>query len=213
MEVRKVAVLSEPNTVLEIAAIYRIAYGGFPWHEGFVCPVCKFSIGLETNLVFCPKCLEEEALVNLVEYWPQEKVISDFYRENSNPEAITCIAQTNNQTIGFAWGYRFDISPETEQKIAAIGLSKIYQRTVFYLDECAILPEFQGQGIGKELVRNILKSQPYDIMILRTLEGSPMQKLITTLGGEKIMSISESRIIMKLIRTDRLHLFEFPPHY
>lgn len=213
MEIRKVNVLSEPQTVQEISFVYQQSFGHGPWFEGYRCPVCSSVFELKEYLSLCPKCNESGSLINLIEYWPKAKVISDFYEENTKEDSLCLVAEENNTVVGFVWGYRLDISLESATKIDAPKLSKIYQRTVFYLDECAVLPKFQGHGIGRALVQQILKKQPYDMIILRTLADSPMQRLIEKLGGEKILSISENRIIMKLIKTENLHKFISPPHY
>jgi GNAT superfamily N-acetyltransferase len=213
MEVRKVKVLSEPFTVWEIAGVYQTAFAHEPWLEGYRCPLCNSVFGFTAHLSLCPNCRKEDMLINLIEYWPISRVITDFYTENTKENAICLVAEEDGSAVGFAWRYRFDISPSTEVKISATGLSKIYMRSVFYLDECAVLPKLQGQGIGKTLIQEILKKQPYDIMILRTLEGSLMQKLIEGLGGEYILPVSEGRIIMKIIKNESLHKFISPPHY
>ena len=152
-------------------------------------------------------------MVWLVEYWPVNKVIADFYAENIKKDSVCFVVEENKKTIGFVWGYGMSISPKTAEEIEAPELANTYRREVFYLDECGVLPEFQGRGYGKAMVQRILAEQPYDILILRTLENSVMRRLIENLGGEKILSIFEGRIIMKLIKTTSLHKFVVPDHY
>jgi len=215
MEIRKIDVLSDPNAVLKIAKVYKETFGFEPWNEGFVCPVCSKTYPLSVQSSFCPSCLRsrKEWLVRLVEFWPESKVIADFYQENIKGNALCLVIEEKKQIVGFVWGYGMDISPKTATKIEAPELANTYRREVFYLDECGVLPEFQGRGYGKAMVQRILAEQPYDILILRTLENSVMRRLIENLGGEKILSIFEGRIIMKLIKTTSLHKFVVPDHY
>ncbi len=214
MLIRKVYVLSEPTTVRDIAMVYQNTFGGDPWNEGYVCPKCKQSFPLSTGLTVCPECLKNrDEIFCLVEYWPLSKIVTDFYLENSKEEALCLVAQNDQWVVGFVWGYGVMINTEFADKIEAPELVQKFQREVFYLDECAVLPKYQKQGTGKSLIKEILKRQPYDIMILRTLEGSQMQSLIESLGGEKILTISEGRIIMKLIKVTSLYKFVTPDHY
>ena len=214
MEIKKVSVLSEPYSVWEIASAYSEAYGRSPWFEGYVCPVCRSSFGLDKELTICPKCMTEEKLINLIEYWPKSKIISDFYTENTKDGSICLVAKKKGNIVAFAWGYPLKISPESSNKIDAPGLeNKITDSEVFYLDECAVLPKYQFQGIGKSLVKEFLRLQPRDKMFLRTLADSPMQKLVENLNGKKIMAISEGRVIMELIKFEKLQDYTIPPHY
>lgn len=213
MEIRHVYCLSQPNTVLQIVMVYRQTFGDYPWYEGYICPVCKFITPITERTILCPRCQEEGGLINMVEFWPESRVMTDFYGENLKEGAICFEALDGVRTIGFAWGYPMEINQESANKIEAPDLTKIYLQEVFYLDECAVLPVYQGRGIGKGLVEKILKEQPYDLMILRTLEGSPMQHLVEKLGGRKLMSISEGRVIMELIKWTSLYKFVTPDHY
>ncbi len=138
--------------------------------------------------------------------------MDDFYKENTKKNAVCLVAENQGQVLGFVWGYGMELTAENALRIEAPELRIIWGE-VFYLDECAVLPEFQGQGVGKPMVKKILSEQPYDIMILRTLEGSVMQRLIESLGGEKIMTITKGRIIMKIVKTTSLHKFVIPDHY
>lgn len=196
MDIRRVSVLSEPATVQEIADNYRIAYGHEPWKEGFICPVCRYTVALNAKHQICPKCLEMEKLIVMVDRWPVSSVVTDFYRENQTAGSICLVAEEDNKIRGFAWGYPITMSVSAGLKLDAPGLEDIVDGNIFYLDECAVLPKYQKLGIGTMLVREIFARHPYSKLILRTLADSPMQKLIERLGGRKIMSISENRIIM-----------------
>lgn len=198
MLIRKVHVLSEPLTVREIAKVYQNTFGEDPWNEGYVCPNCGMSFPLSSNLTVCPGCLvKRDEVYCLVDYWPISKIITDYYAENSKDGALCLVAESEGKIIGFVWGYAVQTNVEFANKIEAPALT-VDNHKVFYLDECAVLPEFQRRGVGKALVVEILKNQQFDVMILRTLEGSQMQSLVESLGGEVILSISNNRVIMRL---------------
>lgn len=216
MEICKVCIHNEPHTIWEIADVYWRTFGHSPWFEGYICPVCKstFELNEVDPMVICPKCAESEKLVLLVEYWPKSKIITDFYNENTKDDAVCLIAKDRGSVVGFAWGYPLKITKETSQKLEAPGLEKrITISDVFYLDECAVLPEYQKHGIGKLLVETILNSQPLDKMFLRTLVHSPMHKLIIKLSGRDIMYIPIGRVIMEVIKLSRIQDYVDFPHY
>lgn len=203
MEICKVKVFEEPETVKTIAQIYQAAFGGSPWYEGQICPICRYTVGLDLPMKFCEKCYSKDnRKILMVEFWPEAKVISDLYQENSNEGSICLGALWRYQIVGFAWGYQIETDLETLEKIDAPNLLNVIPFGVyFYLDECAVLPQFQGLGAGKKLVEYIVKKQPHDKIILRTLKDSPMHHLIQKRGGKELLLISENRLIMSLSKS------------
>jgi ribosomal protein S18 acetylase RimI-like enzyme len=136
------------------------------------------------------------------ESWSIDTIISDFKREMIKPGATYVVAEMKNRVIGFAWGYTVSSNnPDLDVHLDApglhgqLGLDSDY----FYLDECAVLPEHQGNGVGKQLVSAILAAQQHTEVLLRTKDGSPMYHLITRMGGGTIQHISEERVIMRVI--------------
>jgi ribosomal protein S18 acetylase RimI-like enzyme len=211
--IRRISVFSEPHTVLQIAHVYQQAFGYYPWHEGYRCPVCQYVSSLERQAPICPMCSKTDLLVHMVDYWPQGQIITDLYSQMMRDSAV-CIGDFSSESlIGFAWGYPFYVSVHTSDYLEAPGLERFVSDTVFYLDECAVLPQHQKAGIGSMLLRHILMVQPYDKLILRTLQDSPMQRLVQSLGGEDLLAISGNRTIMQLIRPDRLRNYIIFPHY
>ena len=201
MQIRRLEPLSEPYKVNSIADVYRKAYGGIPWNEGFVCPLCKKDFPLISDSKLCPECEKKSRKVLLVDYWPISKVVSDFYREMQKPEAICIVVEEGVYVVGFAWGYRVTANPELNEQLDAPGLSDLIKDDFFYLDECALEPAFQGVGIGRMLIRRILEEKLQKRVLLRTLNDSPMYSLAKRFGCETVQRISRGRVIMTSITT------------
>lgn len=195
--------LSDLNTVRGIVNVYQKSFGDEPWNEGYRCSLCETSFPLSFVAKRCPCCASKGEVSLLVEYWPKEKIFSDFYSEMNKPGSICVVrhgpmSRCGCEVIAFAWGYDITIDSESEKHLDAPSLGKLVSGTFFYLDECAVAPEFQGQGLGKLLVKEIFSEQPREQILLRTMNNSRMHKLILHLGGEVIMQISRDRVIMKL---------------
>lgn len=201
MQICKVKVFEEPEAVKTIAQIYQKAFGGSPWYEGQICPICRYTVGLDLPMKFCEMCYSKDnRKILMVEFWPEAKVITDLYRENSEEGSICLVALERHEIVGFAWGYEIETTAQTLDKLEAPKLlDDLPNGKYFYLDECAIHPRFQRLGGGTQLVRYI-HYWSYQDMLLRTLNGSPMHHLVTRLGGRTITDISKNRIIMMMSR-------------
>ena len=128
-------------------------------------------------------------------------VLSDFYREMQKPDAICVIAECEERVIGFAWGYRVTADQDLTNALDAPGLHDAISGDFFYLDECAVAPEFQGSGIGKQLVESIFREQSLARVLLRTMNHSRMCRLMIHMGGAIIQEISRGRVIMTMTLT------------
>ncbi len=199
IKIKKIKPFSQPEIVEAIASVYQQSFGGEPWNEGHLCPVCGKVFPSTYDAKTCSACAEQSKLVLLVEYWPTSKVVSDFYCEMKKPEPICVISQIDDQVIGFAWGYRLSVNPEFDSRLDAPDLHKSLEGDFFYLDECALVPSHQGRGIGKMLVNRIFREQRQKRALLRTMNNSRMFNLIKHMGGETIQYISRGRVIMKLL--------------
>lgn len=189
-----------------IVRVYQQAFGGDPWNEGYKCQNkdCDGVFPLSIGVVDCPTCAAGLKTSKLVEYWPKEQVCADFNAEMAKAGAI-CVVAADTSSMrcgpdvhGFAWGYDVTTSTELDNKLEAPGLSDLVSGTFFYLDECAVSPSYQGDGLGKQLVACIFKEQPHSEVLLRTLDNSRMCRLIKHMGGETLLNISRGRVIMKL---------------
>lgn len=192
MKIREIDTSSESETVLAIASAYQQAFGHAPWNEGYMCPTCKSKYSLSYQTTHCSQCGSAD---ELVEYWPTDKILGDFHTEMRNPGSICLVAERETEVVGFAWGYDLTMCEEASSKLCSPNLHTLVSGNVFYLDEIAVVPKYQGKGIGKKLMSAITPTQG-KITLLRTLAESPMQHLASSLGLCKIMSISEERVIM-----------------
>lgn len=197
MIICQVDVFSAPSVVTEIAQVYKEAFGGFPWDEGYLCPVCTNSYPLKTWYLICPLCMENGKLVNLIEYWPKSQILRDFYREMSKSGSI-CLVASDPNVIGLLWGYDMEVGPETCEYLSAPGIDQKISGSYFYIDECAVRPSHQGLGVGKILFEHIKKDLMGRKGLLRTKKNSRMQKITEAFGGVCVQEISADRVIMTL---------------
>ncbi len=195
MKIERIDPFAQTNKVLDLISVYQQAFGRHPWYEGYVCPVCKRTYGLCQEKI-CTTCIKQNKTVLLVEYWPFNTVVTNYYTDMSKNDSISLIALKSDDVTGFAWGFQIEINNELEALIDAKGLGRIVQGQFFYLAECAVLPDKQNKGMGRRILDRLFKIQKYDQVLLRTLQGSVMQHLIEKMGGRIIQNITQNRVIM-----------------
>jgi len=188
----------DSGTVLAIAKVYRQAFGYEPWEEGYKCPVCNRTFDLSYTGSTCPWCINTGKSVLLVEYWPINQVVSDFYGEMRKTGAICLVAYEDSSLVGFAWGYQVVVDQKLAQHLEAPSLERSVSGCAFYLDETAVLPKYQKRGIGTELVHRIFVARSEPTLLLRTLRGSPMHHLVEEMGGRIVFGISRGRVMMEI---------------
>jgi GNAT superfamily N-acetyltransferase len=189
---------SDQETVRGIVAAYQRTFGGEPWNEGYVCPVCRDIFPLTQAGGDCPLCVQRGKSVLLNEYWPTEKVFSDFNREMEKPEALCLVAKDGDTVVGFIWGYRIVVDEQLDDYLESPGLSQLIGGSFFYLDDAAVIPEYQLHGIGKKLVARMLVIQPERNVLGRTLNGSRMFRILTDFGGKTVLHITRNRVIITI---------------
>lgn len=199
MKISRISPFKQPEMIEAIALIYQQSFGGEPWNEGYLCPVCERVFPQTPSIKTCPVCAEQTDSVLVVEYWPKDKVISGFYLDMKKPDPICIVAKSDEQVIGFAWGYRVSANPELDVHFEAPNLHQSLQGDFFYLEECALRSDCQGRGIGKLLVSHIFREQQQGQALLITMNDSRMCNLTKHMGGEIVQHISRGRVIMKLI--------------
>lgn len=187
-----------PETAAKIASVYKTTFGSEPWNEGWVCPSCQTIFPLAHPAENCPACASQGNSILLREYWPLPKIVSDFQTEMAKPKSLCLVAVSGTEIVGFAWGYEIIVDPETDRYLEAPGLHQIASGAYFYLDEAAILPPYQGQGIGSKIIRRIFAEQEQNSILLRTLKNSRMFRIIQKMDGRPTLSISRDRVIMTL---------------
>lgn len=197
-----ISVLKMPCSLIminDIAKAYQQTFAGYPWFEGYKCPMCQEGFSLVHTGKICTKCSTPEKQVLLADYWPTDTIISDFNKEMAKPGAICVVAKVDKEIIGFTWGYNVLCSPELDDHLDAPNLHKRHDGEYFYLDEVAVAPDYQKNGIGRKLVARIIGEQSQKQILLRTKEDGSMFNLVVKIGGEVIQRISRYRVIMKII--------------
>lgn len=196
MKIEVINPFQQHEVVESVVSVYQKVFGGEPWKEGYKCPICEKEVPLSFGSRTCPACSGSGKFILLIESWPTSKVVSDFYREMGKSEALCLVVKEKEDVIGFAWGYKVNITHETDMYLDAPGVHKLVTGEAFYLDEVAVSQEYQGGGIGKKLVREIFSAQKHKTILLRTLADSPMFYLTKNIGGKVILNISRGRVIM-----------------
>ena len=191
--------LRDTAAVASVIQIYQQAFGEAPWNEGWRCNECNNVVPLNPTPSTCTKCGKGP----MSEYWPYEKVLADFQSEMRRPNALCVQVTADDSTpVAFAWGYEVQGGDEElDAHLDAPNLHAQLSGTFFYLDELAVHPHHQRRGVGKQLAKEVLTQQRNERILLRTLEDSQMHRLVLSLGGSKILSISRGRVILKLART------------
>ncbi len=192
---------SQTEKVFEIASVYKEVFGSEPWNEGYKCPECVEDniYPLSFTQKLCPKCLALGKKVELLEFWPLLQVVCDFRNEMLKTGAICCVAQDQDKIVGFAWAYEMLVNEKTDEYLDSPGLAKIIiWRKHLYIDEVAVLPNYRGKGIGKNLVRRLCSSNGFLPILLRTKNNSPAYNMFLGLGGKVVLNITRERVIMAI---------------
>lgn len=187
-----------PEIVHALALAYQQTFGGEPWNEGYVCSHCGNVFPLTPRPEMCVTCSSDSVDHTLTEYWPTEKIISDFLNEMSKPGSVCIITQDCQKIVGFAWGYTLLSDVHLDQHLDAPGVHHALSGEYFYLDEVGLIPEYQKKGLGTKMVEKIVRAQKHDRVILRTKDGGSMFKIVTHMGGGTIQKISKGRVIMSI---------------
>ena len=199
MKFSTINAFSQTSMVKAIAKVYQLSFGGEPWNEGYMCPICSKGFPRTLDKKVCDVCVENSREILLIDYWSMNKIITDFYREMSKPDAKCVVVQNVDLVVGFAWGYRITMNPEIDKHLDAPNVhTRLNHDDYFYLDECALLPSNQAKGIGKLLVSYIFQQQTQKQVVLRTKNNSRMCSIIKQMGGRVIQHISNDRVIMTL---------------
>jgi GNAT superfamily N-acetyltransferase len=198
ISIQQVDPFSDSETVRGIVAAYQRTFGGEPWNEGYVCSVCGGMFPLGKVRACCPSCTGQGKSVLLVDYWPTSKITSDFYREMARPEALCIVAKDGDNVVGFIWGYRMVVDEHIDDHLEAPGLSRLISGEFFYLDDAAVIPEYQLQGLGKKLVARMLQMQSRKKVLARTLDQSRMFRILADFNGKTVLRITRDRVIMAL---------------
>ena len=181
-------------SVQSLAQVYQNIFGNDPgWQEGYECRMCQTTIPLSSGGGACKRCG-----TLLLECWPLAKIVSDFLQEMQKSKAVCLVAYDQSEIVGFTWGYCVIVTKDLGEHLDAPDLEKLVCGDMFYLDEVAVLPEYQGQGVGTSLLHSLFAQQNQTHVLLRTLEGRTMHQLALKMGGNVLCSISKQRVMMTI---------------
>lgn len=141
-----------------------------------------------------------------------EKVLRDMEEQFARPKAVTLACIENGAPIGFAWGYEIFLSDLKEDTRYPLELNFLFTegKRVFYFQEIGVKTEFQRQGIGERLARELLKRvklNDINSVILSTHhKAKPMISMISKIGFQ------DSKIIRPPARLGRTYwIQDFKP--
>lgn len=189
--------LRDPPTVAAMIGVYREVFGADPWNEWKQCPLCDASFGRYHRGNVCTACHGKRIL--LVEYWSRDRVAKKLYSELAKVGAECLLSYADEGVCGFAWGYEIDIDEVFARHIEAQHLYHAYpDRNCFYVSEVGVLRNYRKQGVGRRLFDGLIEPNLHRLIVLRTLEGSPMFKLVTSEGFKVAERLNDGRVIMAL---------------
>lgn len=108
--------------------------------------------------------------------------------------AILLLANVDGQPAGILYGYTYKPNQWWSKHVASSIINAGYMHYLddaFSLAELAVLPEFQGKGVGSALLRKLLDNQPQRYTLLST-SADPEKgatKLYERFGFKVIVSL------------------------
>ena len=108
------------------------------------------------------------------------------------------------QPVGFCYGYACDEGSGFYQAVAPMlttELRAMWLTDAFQLAEMAVLPTYQGRGIGRKLHDHLLANQPYRKAILATMQAATnASKLYDKCGWQPLIDSLNVPNIPRLYR-------------
>lgn len=144
---------SQDSTTKQLVSCFRGVFAGEPWNELLKCPVCSNYWGTKDQELL--RSMEyKHCGVELVDYWPEERVFQDLRRE-IRQDSSAWLAFDGEKVVGFCWGYPVSKSIiEAELKLALPNnmLGCFDHDTIAYQDEVGVLLPYRGRGLAKKMV-------------------------------------------------------------
>lgn len=178
------------NQIGQLAGLYANVFAGPPWNEVTKCATSGSFYGTDTQTGSpCPDCQTP-----LLEAYPKEETIRYILGELGKSNPIGLLAYVNTELAGFSWGYQTGSKNLVESKWKTSKMQQVVKDLlasygvtdqVFYGSETGVDPEFQGKGIGKQLVRTRLEQVNQSgakLMVVRTNFNSPMYGICTEMN-------------------------------
>lgn len=121
-------------------------------------------------------------------------VIGSFTHVREYVGATLLLAEVEDVPVGMLYGYTYEPHQWWSQRVAAPIIRAGYREYLddaFSLAELAVLPEYQGQGIGTALLGHQLATQPQEFVLLST-DADP------TVGAASLYEKYGFRVIVSL---------------
>lgn len=184
-----------------VATSYASVFAGEPWKEVSRCTQCgSFSSNEpgENAQCSCGGSFSKEA-------YPVKETAEYIAQEISQPDAVSAfltqsllLAKVQQTAQGFAWGYQMSRSHLSEKKYQTQEMQQLIVDVLstcgffFYVSEVGVLPELQGQGLGKLLTNQLLKEgekKGYRHYVVRTNESSALRFILEKIGMKPVIGL------------------------
>lgn len=190
---------SSKQITLQVVRCYQAVFADSPWNEWKKCPKCKQYWGTkDSELLKSWKFRHCDG--DLIDFWSQEKVISDL-RHEITKKTSCWVAMDTGKVIGFCWGYPIEVS-ELEQKLQTSLGEQTKEKRIGYQDEVGVLAKYRNHGIAKKMVYNRLcdfidQNLNYGIVRTRRFpEASTTFVWYKRLGYKILSEYSDGRVIL-----------------
>lgn len=178
-----------------LARLYSNVFRDKPWNEAFLNEDGKF-IPLDEGLA-------DWSQGKLQLAYPLRPTAEYIKLETNKPDSVKIYIpdpKKPKRVIAFGWGFSFPSPSElVDTKWTSANqeyryvMSQLISNTcqtggpIWYLSEVGVLPSFQGQGIGSNIVGELIQKAPTLPIVMRTNQDSPMTHIADKYGFERIL--------------------------
>lgn len=184
------------KSIPALAKTYAEVFAGAPWFEVSRCEACG-GFG-KTQPEEAAACSCGKGTFNLAAYPPKstgEYIQREVFRQTAVGLWLSFCLQDIIEAKGFSWGYTsnsegFQKKYQTPEMQGAIAQLLVTSGAFFYISEVGILPQMQGQGLGKTMMKALLAQAPQNLpVLLRTNEDSGLRYISEKLGMRPILGL------------------------
>ncbi len=170
-----------------VAALYAQVFAASPWNEVSRCgSTDEFSS--EPIGSSCPcGCRRKEA-------YPIEETTDYIAGEITRTGAIAFLGTVNNLPVAFSWGFETSKNELAKSKwntpdmqARVLSATKQLPSRIFYFSETGVKDDYRGKRYATQLVKQTV-AQTKLPWVVRTLDSSPMARIATNIGLQKILS-------------------------
>lgn len=153
----------DADVQMQMADIYRAAFGGYPWYEKFRCLSCGQYTASEDG---CPRCGSSD----MCEAYPRDELMADYFPQmvgEFTPGLLMLATAPQGELVGFSTGgfttpadlvdIKYGGNRDILRSITTQG-RLIAGDPMFYDNETCIWPDLQKRGVGKQLSQDRIKA-------------------------------------------------------